>query len=267
MFFPRDPCKRAVRGQQGYGLLLVVFCMTLILIATMTVAPRILVQRRREREKEMIWRGHQYVRAITLYRRKTGRFPTSLDDLVKGQAPNNAHFLRRQYTDPMNQADGSWRLIYITPAGQLVGSMTTLSPVPQWNMAMLLSNKQGQLASTNSASPSNSTVPQSGDSIQVGTVSSATGQSDNQAASQVDANGDSPTIIGGNIVGVASKIDRESVIYYKKEHNYRRFEFIWDAAKEMGAGVIDQQLVPPSKAPDPVAPGSTEPQPTPRPPS
>src|SRR5262245_47191745 len=95
---------------------------TLMLIATMAVAPNLLNQGRREREQEMVWRGKQYVRAIKMYYRKTGKFPTSLEDLTKPKI-GNIRFMRQTYKDPMNGKDGEWRLIYVGPAGQLIGSL------------------------------------------------------------------------------------------------------------------------------------------------
>ncbi len=102
--------------------MMVVFFTALLLIATMVAAPRILLEGKREKEKEMIWRGHQYVRGVKLYYRKMGRFPTSIDDLTKPKT-GSLRFMRQAYKDPMNGEDGSWRLIYVGPAGQLIGSL------------------------------------------------------------------------------------------------------------------------------------------------
>src|SRR5260370_10922475 len=70
----------------------------------------------------MIWRGKQYVRGIKLFYRKNGRFPTSVDDLVKPKV-GSLRFMRQAYKDPMNKEDGTWRLIYVGAAGQLIGSL------------------------------------------------------------------------------------------------------------------------------------------------
>ena len=84
MIARRQPSSKAgKRGQQGYALLLVIFMATLLLILATKAAPDIKTEGQREKEKEMIWRGRQYARAIKLYYRKMGRFPTSLDDLTK----------------------------------------------------------------------------------------------------------------------------------------------------------------------------------------
>src|SRR3989442_694133 len=51
-----------------------------------------------------------------------GRFPTSLEDLTKPKV-GSLRFMRQAYKDPMNKEDGSWRLIYVGAAGQLIGSL------------------------------------------------------------------------------------------------------------------------------------------------
>ncbi len=113
--------------QRGYALMMVMFMAALMVLGAMTAELSIKTQGRREKEKELIWRGNQYDRAIRLYYKKKGRFPTSLDDLTKDE-PGLPHFIRKAYKDPMNNEDGTWRLIYVAPNGQLIGSVmnTTL---------------------------------------------------------------------------------------------------------------------------------------------
>src|ERR1700730_17675327 len=110
------------RSQQGFALMMVMFLTTLVLLGAIVAVPSVRTERQREKEQEMIWRGKQYVRAIKLYYRKNGRFPTTLDDLIKPKM-GSLRYLRQAYKDPMNKEDGSWRLIYVGPAGQLIGSM------------------------------------------------------------------------------------------------------------------------------------------------
>ena len=38
--------------------------------------------------------------------------------------------------------------------------------------------------------------------------------------------------MGGNIIGVGSKVNKKSVIVYDHAKNYRLFEFIWDPSKD-----------------------------------
>ncbi|MHB8540716.1 MAG: hypothetical protein ACYDCD_07210 [Candidatus Acidiferrales bacterium] len=113
---------RIVRKKEsGFALLFVLFLVALLMIGTSVALVNRLTEGQRQKEAEAIWRGQQYERAIGLYYRKFGRFPTSIDDLVKEQ--NGVRFLREPYKDPMNRKDGSWRFIYVTPAGQLIGSV------------------------------------------------------------------------------------------------------------------------------------------------
>ena len=109
-------------GEAGYALLLAIFLVASLMLFAAVAAPNVLTQGRRLREQEAIWRGNQYVRAIRLYYQKNGKYPSSLEDLTKANAAG-VHFLRKAYKEPMNKADGSWRLIYVTASGQLVGSV------------------------------------------------------------------------------------------------------------------------------------------------
>jgi len=288
--------RRKQTGQQGYALLLVVIMMALVVIATTVVQPNILINGRREKEEEMIWRGKQYVRGIRLYVRYyqmhggATRFPTSMEDLTKNKV--GIRFMREGYKDPVNSVDGSWRLIYVGPNGQLIGSLkprplgtpgtgigasTTLSGFGSLfgNPSQSPSGSGAQTGSSfgnstfgnssfgNSSfgntsfgnsqpgtinpaapgttpNPSGSTSPDSGSSAQQGTDASG----DQMSTLQPIANSDTPTeVIGGNIIGVGSKVNQSSIIWYDKAKNYRQFEFIWDPSKEpvnggANAGVI-----------------------------
>src|SRR5260370_33361978 len=109
-------------AQAGFALLMVMFLASLMLISVMVAAPYVRTERQREKEEEMIWRGKQYIRGIKLYYRKTGRFPTSVDDLTKPKL-GSLRFMRQAYKDPMNKEDGTWRFIYVGPSRQLIGSL------------------------------------------------------------------------------------------------------------------------------------------------
>ena len=242
------------RGERGYALLVVLFLVTLLVISTAAVAPNILTEGKREKEKEMIWRGKQYTRGVKLYYRKMGRFPTNLDDLTKPKM-GSIRFMRQAYKDPMNKDDGAWRFIYVGPGGQLIGS---LKP-PQQNLtlpqigaaigtpASALNGpnapaapggigQQGQGGLLPSGSNS-ATTP--GTNPPPGTTGTPVSADQGTAGSNGPAipSGDTPTIVGGNIIGVGSKIDKSSIIVYEKAKNYRLFEFIWDPSKDrIGVG-------------------------------
>jgi hypothetical protein len=267
------------RSERGYALMMVVFFVTLLLIASMAAAPSILQQGKREKEQEMIWRGQQYVRGVKLYYRKMGRFPTSVDDLTKPKV-GSLRFMRQAYKDPMNVGDGSWRLIYVGPAGQLIGSLkppqTLQIPGASTGLgtsaSALASASAGQRSTgTGSSSfgsfgnssggatssfgtpagagnnPQTATPPANGEGAAAaagqpaaatdgsqptaGDASGATG-GDAMSTPQAITPTETPTIIGGNIIGVGSKISGRSVIVYDKAKNYHLFEFIWDPSKD-----------------------------------
>ncbi len=236
------------RSERGYALLLVIFLVSLLLISTMTIAPNILTEGRREKEKEMIWRGKQYTRAVKLYYRRLGHLPTSINDLTKPKI-GTVRFMRQAYKDPMNKEDGSWRLIYVGPAGQLMGS---LKP-PQQNLQLpQLGGAAGTPASALGTLPQPGATGQSGSlfgqssfgrqsprALQrsgagnpPATPGTSAGTDQSGAGQQAIPSGDTPTIVGGSIIGVGGKIDKSSIIIYDKAKNYRLFEFIWDPSKD-----------------------------------
>jgi hypothetical protein len=231
--------------QGGYALLLVVFLTALVVVGTMSIGLRILTQGRREKEQEMIWRGKQYTRGIKLYYRKLGRFPNSMDDLVKPKI-GNLRFMRQAYKDPMNKEDGTWRLIYVGPAGNLIGS---LKP-PQGGIQMPVPGGQAGAAPGSSIGSFGSQPAPAGGIAAPGTAPGAPGTGTGATGTITGAQGtdtigtgtdsqsvpagDTPTVIGGNIIGVGSKVNQSSVIVYEKAHNYRLFEFIWDPSQDMG---------------------------------
>jgi|SRR5579859_1049589 len=237
------PYLRRKHQQGGYALLLVVFLTALVLISTMSVGLRVLTEGRRQKEEEMIWRGKQYTRGIKLYYRKFGRFPTSMENLTKPQT-GNIRFMRQAYADPMNKEDGSWRLIYVGPAGQLIGSLkppTSLQMPPAGGQpAAGASPSLGFGAGTASGIGFPSQGAPSGSTGVSGSAATGTGASSASASgatgtdSQNVPTGDTPTIVGGNIIGVGSKINQPSIMVYEKASNYRLFEFIWDPSKDLG---------------------------------
>jgi hypothetical protein len=284
-------------GQEGYVLVLVVFLLALLVVALAAATPNILVNGRRDKEEEMIWRGKQYVRGIRLFVRYyqmhggQTKFPTSMEDLTKNKV--GIRFMRQEYKDPMNHADGSWRFIYVGPNGQLIGSLKprplggttpgtggtsaggfgslfgggqTGAPGTQgssfgnssfgnssfggaspgnssFGNSSFNNNAQSPQANANPAQPG-AADPQEGTDAQDGTTTQNGNNWGDMSTPQAIANADvNVTIVGGNIIGVGSKVNEKSIIWYDKAKNYRQFEFIWDPSKEpvnggANAGVV-----------------------------
>jgi hypothetical protein len=266
--------QRHHKKQDGYAILLVLFFVTLLLLMTISVAPNILTQGRRQKEIEMIWRGKQYSRAVKLYYRKTGKFPTSMDNLIKPTV-GNIRFIRQAYKDPVNTKDGEWRLIYVGPSGQLIGSLKAPQTLQLSGVAGVAgtpgtpaaqvgaqssgqgigqafgqtfgnpgaasssagANTMGQLGGAASsslsttASPSN-TPPATGTGTGADTTSTDPSANPSDAANEALLASDPTTVLGGNIIGVGSKVNQRSILVYDKAKNYKQFEFIWDPAKD-----------------------------------
>jgi hypothetical protein len=263
------------RSQNGFAMLMVIFLTTLMLISVMAAAPYIRTVRQREKEEEMIWRGKQYVRGIKLYYRKMGRFPTSVDDLTKPKL-GSIRFMRQAYKDPMNKEDGSWRMIYVSPAGQLIGSLKPQQTVQILGLPGTPAGTNAQQTTSFGASGfgQSSTAQPFSQRGRRGATQSSSGAQDatsNAANTPSDAvsadtgipaggasglvNADSP-VIGGNIIGVGSKINRRSVIVYDKAKNYRLFEFVWNPSKD-AANAINQQIGAPKQNPQGTGQGGT----------
>lgn len=253
---------RRCRGQgttkapNGYALLLVMFLVALLVITLATARPNLITEDRREKEVEMIWRGKQYVRGIRLYYQKWHHFPTQLDDLYKPKT--GIRFMRQPYKDPMNTADGTWRIIYAGPNGQIIGSATqpTSPLIPNTNspngldgalLGLSSSSLAGakdpfatpattgslssssltaagcQVPSSNSANPLDTPVTGSLPNVQTSPCSSTA----LPATVSQDTN---PMIAQTAIIGVGSKINKRSIIWLEGERkNYLHFEFIWKA--------------------------------------
>lgn len=265
--------RRRPSGQEGYALVLVIFLLALAVITTVTVAPNILVNGRREKEEEMIWRGKQYVRGVRLfvryYQMHGGvlRFPTSMEDLTQNKV--GIRFMRQAYKDPMNKKDGSWRFIYVGPNGQLIGSLknrplggdsssgsafgSSASGGSSFGSSSFGNSSFGNSSFGGSSSFGNSTFGNSSfgnssfgnsQTAAAPTTTTASGQGTTGTSDSFspmstpqsiasDSSSDNPTdIIGGNIIGVGSKVNQASIIWYDKARNYRQFEFVWDPSKE-----------------------------------
>jgi type II secretory pathway pseudopilin PulG len=247
--------RRAARsGEDGYFLIVMMLFLTLLAISLTAVAPAMLQQIRREREIELIHRGNQYARAIRLFYRKFGRYPTRLEEL---ENTNNLRFLRKRYKDPMT-ADGNWRLIHfgeaqianpnapVLPGATVPGAGTAASPnaasaSPFANtfgavagvaaaQAGTTQPNAGQIIGGSTASAASSS--DSGQTGQTGSTSSGGSSQPGTAASQLGQPG-GLTLGGGPIVGVASPSKKTSIKELNKKNHYNEWEFVYDPRLEI----------------------------------
>lgn len=116
----KNPRSRAGRNPESGYVLLFIFAMAAIIAITLYMqVPRVAFEAQRDREELLMDRGHEYVRAITLFVHKFNRFPASMDEL---ENTNNVRFLRRRYVDPMT-GKADWRLLHAGPGGVITDSI------------------------------------------------------------------------------------------------------------------------------------------------
>ena len=97
----------------------IVLGMMILAIVIMGVAPAVATVMKREREKELLFRGKQYARAIAQFQKRYGRFPTELKELYD----NRPRTIRKLWKEPIcNCAD--WHLIYQNSPDSLNPSMS-----------------------------------------------------------------------------------------------------------------------------------------------
>jgi type II secretory pathway pseudopilin PulG len=216
-----------------------IFIAAVMIIAATAAVPNLITESRRQKEELLIWRGKQYARAIGLYYRKTGHYPHDLRELAKGI--DGVHFLRQRYKDPMNTQDGSWRLIYLGPGGQLIGSL-------RWQTLA-----EYQAAELGQSVPGTTTPGATGTKPAVGLTGTpmqgTAGDNKSHWHPQIINEGQ---MVGGSLIGVASKVDAKSLKVYMGAENYRDWEFIWNPLQ-------GQQTVMPGAQPTTGTPTSSGP--------
>jgi type II secretory pathway pseudopilin PulG len=172
--------------------------MTLIIIATMSAAPSIRQQTRRELEREAIARGEEVAEAIRAYIHMKGTPPTSMEDLVEGVAPpgviKKRQILRASAAiDPLSSS-GEWRLIKANDKEftEFIRAVTLYS--------------NGRLPPTNDTNPFIKQLEGSfarvTSILNTGTSEAAPGGEDSSMTSK------------GPFIGVASRSQRDSILTY-----------------------------------------------------
>lgn len=216
----------------GSVLLMVVFFCAAMLIAGMAATLDVAQQGKREKEAELIWRGEQYTRGIRMYYRKNGRFPQTLEDMAEAKI-QGIRFLRKLYKDPIGREGGKWRLIYVAPSGELIGSLTRTSAI---QLGALQRPAGGAVTPRVGVQTPGPGLPPPLPSGTAGSGFGLTPSSGPRPAGPGLTLGSDGKIIGGNIIGVASKDSRASIRIYKGGDTYKTWEFIWDPVAD-AAGV------------------------------
>ncbi|QHS53537.1 type II secretion system protein [Edaphobacter sp. 12200R-103] len=252
------PSQNGRQGEQGFMLVGAIVLIFLVFLALGIAAPKVARELRREREVEAVHRGDEYVRAIQLYYRKFGRYPGTVDQLVK---TSNIRFLRQKYTDPMT-GKADWRLIHLGQAKTTVkgffGQPLAGLPGAAGGLGAASSMVSGQPGSTiggsssgagglgsiggsglsggsssgfSLGSSSNTTTgPGSSSGASSGTSSGGTVSSGGSGSSGGIGSQSATSFSGGGapIVGVGSSHSGTSITVLNEQTTYQTWEFIYD---------------------------------------
>lgn len=222
---PNPSVRPRASRQNGYVLLALLLIMALLAIAAAVIVPSITFEIRRDREEELIQRGVQYSRAIRAYSKKTGRFPTRLEDL---RDPNGIKYLRKIYKDPITGQD--FKLLHMAdisglsthplnpsqPAGEAAATPTDAQPDPS--------------VQSDDAGTSGTTTPgAAGGNAQAFALPNTSGIA-GRAAVQSAPNGPSGLLI----FGVASSSKDKTIREFDHKNHYNDWLFFYDPRYETG---------------------------------
>jgi type II secretory pathway pseudopilin PulG len=223
--------RRAQPDEQGYVLLIIMMMLAILLIMLTEALPSVYTEAQREREKELIFRGQQYARAIYLFHLQFNRYPTSVKQLLD---TNGLRFLRRAYRDPMAR-NGKWRFIHATANGIITDSKTISPP---------------GTAGLQGAQP--------------GLPGGGPGQNAAMGPNSLGSSFGSQKIEGAYIVGVAPLSNQQSIIVYNHHAHYDNWEFL--GIPGVPGSVIRPVLIPGLAIPSaPGQPGEASPAGAPAP--
>jgi hypothetical protein len=262
----RGPRRKA--SEDGYGLLTVIFLLTIMTLWMSVAVPKMTRSIQRDHELETMHRGKQYIRAVQLYYRKFHAYAPSMDALVK---TNEIRFLRKKYIDPMTGKD-DWKPLMFgqnkAPTvmgffGQALATGSTLAGIGMsggngvsgLGGANGSQNAAGTLGSIfNSQQGTGSTTTQNPTTGPGATGTDGSGSSTGTDASggtgATDSNGNpipgggtnglsstgataGQTFGGAGIIGVTPASPKPSLLVYKKKTHYNEWEFDYDPAMEM----------------------------------
>lgn len=251
---PQDDPRAASRPdpESGIVLLMVVFLTFLLLLSLAIAAPNWAKSLQRQKELETVHRGQQYERAIQVYYRKFHRYPNTIKQLMN---TNDERFLRQKYKDPLTGKD-DWKLVlyghaHVHPLGLFGKPLSDLGTVQSSGGMYAVSGNSDSGASGPSVNSSGSNSSGIGSSLTSGATSglaspvggsslggsslggsslssSPTGSLNNNSTlgSPTSSNGGFQT--NAPFVGVVPPVKRHSIVDYRAQNNYDRWEFNYD---------------------------------------
>ena len=214
----------------------IVVAIAIIVILLAAVGPTVATIIERDREKELIFRGKQYARAVLAFQKRYGRFPNELKELSKVKPRS----IRKLWKDPMCDCD-DWQVIIVgspeavpmgaapPPGGSGPGFNRTpkpgqTTPTPGFGFGDNLTPTPGFLGGGASPrvtpTPSSSFGPQTGKTV-------------------------------GPIMGVRSKVRRKAIFEWRGRSYTDEWRFLAGDADNENATTFDPNIVRPHYTPPP----------------
>jgi type II secretory pathway pseudopilin PulG len=231
MTAPASSKHRKPYREHGYALLCLLLLIALLAIAAGIAAPTLAFQIKRDREEELIHRGVQYTRAIREFVKKTGRYPSRVDELLNfGGTAGGTRFLRRRYTDPFTNKD--FKLLTLEDVmkaeGQMAPPITTSQPSSGPGTAALPSAGTQE---TQTASPAPDQTPDATGSAASNFLNSGVGGQNTSGFTSAGVAGVSGSqggqVTAGIIVGVASSCKDATIREFNHKKHYNEWLFFY----------------------------------------
>lgn len=172
----------------------------------------------REREKELIFRGYQYMQAIELYQRKfPGAYPPNIEILIEGK------FLRREYKDPFAETEeGTFRFIRQLSPELQQGAQQQQEAAARAAGITDLNRSRGQTRTLGQPTPG---------------APGSTRQTGRGFQSTMGRTGAGDASMGG-IVGVASVSDEETFYKVPGKEKYKDWLFVYGGQQQQGRPAV-----------------------------
>lgn len=212
-------------NQRGFtlaGALTLIAVMTILLAMAIPLWSRV---KQRDNEEELIFRGKEYVEAITRYQQKFGSYPPDIDTLEK------LKFIRKLYPDPMTKS-GKWKVLHPDSLVQ-TGEAGKINPA----------GEQGQEDVENKGEDEGEKKP-----VEFG----STDEKKDEDVKEDEEDEEAEVESTGPVVGVVSRSKKASMKVYNGQSNYNKWAFTFVAPQQ------PQKLTPAPKPGTKPKPGSVK---------
>ena len=203
-------------SDRGYAMAALLVALSVMSIMLGVALPVWRTSVQRERETELVFRGEQYMQAISLFSRRTGGFPTSFDMLRTGR------YIRKLYKDPIT--NGDFQPVYL-------GQVATVPTAPS-------SGAPGQVGQVGQGSPAGlglrgQPMGPTGQPTAGGRGAQAGTPAGGRAGQPSAATPGQPGALGaGPIIGVVSRSTGEALRLYNGRGHYNEWLFVSVAATQ-----------------------------------